>query len=113
MPSNQPAPQAWQHTGAPPPASESVPSWRQNAAAPDAGSWIPTRRFGIGLTWFAFLFFCTSLVWVATWVSPPKTVALLLIGAGYEDNPVFPANSAGQNTLRDLAAFAKKPVAGN
>lgn len=104
---------AWKQT-APSAASSrgAAPSWRQGTSRSGAGPLIPTRRIALGMTWLSFLFFCAALVWVATWVSPPKNVALLLLGAGYEDNPVFPPNCAGQAFLRELAEVVRKPASG-
>ena len=48
------------------------------------------RRFKIGLGWIIFLCVCALLIWVATWLRPPRPVRLVLVGAGYEDNLAIP-----------------------
>src|SRR4051794_19188972 len=101
--SSNPSSPSWQHSAtAAPPVRPSAPSWRQGGSTPRV-SWLPTRRLALGLTWMSFLGCCAALVWVSTWISPPQDVALVLLGASYEDNMVFPPNSAGQTVLRELA----------
>ena len=104
---------AWKHARPAPATAGALPSWRQGTTGPIGGSSLPTRRLALGFTWLSFLVFCAALVWVATWVAPPTNVALFLVGAGYEDNLVFPPNCAGQTFLKELAEAVRKPAPGS
>ena len=44
-----------------------------------------------------------ALVWVGLWYAPPRPVAVVLIGAGYEENLTLPHNVYGWRTLTRLA----------
>src|ERR1019366_5031622 len=108
MPSDFPASRSWTHAG---PATHDVvaaaPAWRSGGAIA-APSKVPTRQLALGLVWFGFLLTCMALVWVATWISPPPTVGVFLLRAGYEENEVFPPNSAGKAVLQQLRDGARK-----
>src|SRR6188768_1943669 len=80
--------------------------WRTQGELPQPLS--PRSRRGVRvLIAFLCLFaLCAALVWVALWLRPGKDTALVLIGAGYEDNLAVPHNAYGRQGLHDLAALA-------
>jgi hypothetical protein len=69
----------------------------------------PRSRRGVYIVLaFATLFvLCAVLVWVALWLRPGKDTALVLIGAGYEDNLAVPHNVYGRRGLEEMAALSR------
>ena len=70
------------------------PTWRPDVSAPEAGpQWRvahvrpavtpgKNRRFVAGSVLAGFMVLSGLLIWIATWLSPPKPSCLVLIGAG-------------------------------
>lgn len=77
----------------------SEPSWRREPT-PRPRRFRGTR---IALVWLAVLGLTVLLVWVGTWLSPPRPAYLVLVGAGYQDNLAVPHNCYGWQTLQALA----------
>ncbi len=49
------------------------------------------------------------LIWMSTWLRPPRSVDLVLLGADYGDNLLVPHNTFGWNVLEDFAALSDDP----
>src|SRR6266849_3133903 len=82
--------------------------WRKEPATtkPTGKRWTRKRRFA--LAFIAFLLCGIGLIAVIAMWHQPKGAALVLLGAGYENNLAIPHNAYGMNGLNDLAAIAKK-----
>src|SRR5262249_3333552 len=63
------------------------------------------RGMWIVVAFLCLFVLCGVLIWVALWLRPGKDTALVLIGAGYEDNLALPHNAYGQQGLVELAAL--------
>jgi hypothetical protein len=101
----EPAP-GWKQSSTTAATDAPLAPWRRAAPAARSGARF-ARRVTLLTIWVAFLTLCTALVWVATWVSPPRDVALFILSAGYEDNVVFPPDCAGLKLQRELVALAR------
>jgi len=82
------------------------PRWRRGPAAhaPRRSRW--TRRAQLAVAVPAFAAACALLIWVSSWLRPPRPARLVLIGAGYEGNLAIPHNAYGREGLRRLARLA-------
>jgi hypothetical protein len=49
----------------------------------------------------------SALLWALSWLSPPQPAALLLWGAGYQENLAVPHNVYGWQTLSDFTTVAQ------
>jgi hypothetical protein len=67
--------------------------------------WSKRKKFG--LLWGGIFLILLAIILVILWLIPPKPVALILVGAGYEDNLAVAPNVYGWQGLRDLAEFAR------
>lgn len=65
------------------------------------------RRLKFGLAWVSLFTFTALLMWVSTWLSPPRPTRLVLLGAGYQDNLAAPHNVYGWQSLADLAELTR------
>ena len=77
------------------------PDWRKDR--PGTPFRLRRLRFlsaGIGLLATAVI-----LVWVSTWLRPPRSIDLVLLGADYGDNLLVPQNTYGWNVLEDFATL--------
>src|SRR5262245_17919435 len=74
----------------------------------------PRRHVGrVLLVLLALLLLCAALIWVSLWLRPGKDTALVLLGAGYEDNLAVPHNVYGTQGLQALAELGRvEPVSG-
>jgi hypothetical protein len=88
------------------PSDDPVADWRRGRSA--AAAKRSRGRWRIGMAWAGFLLVCAGLIWLATWIRPPRPGRLILIGAAYETNLLVPDNVAGVGGLKKLAAFADK-----
>ncbi len=93
-------------------AGESQFSWQAAGTGPEdirplrsKGRWSTRFRVFLGFVFF-FLFFA-MLVLVFLWLRPASGTAMVLVGAGYEDNLAVPHNVYGRETLNSLARLAE------
>ncbi len=100
---------SWKQATQSPPTAKPIVPWRKGAAAAQPPGKL-TGRLALGIVWFSFLALCTALVWIATWISPPRDVALYVLGADYYGNLVFPPDCAGQSLQRELAGLTRKKL---
>src|SRR5262245_41534341 len=75
------------------------PDWRRRRSSTGVR---PGRRLRLGLGWLGFIGLCASLIYVSTWLAPPKPASVLLLAANYEDNLTVPLNLAGQRTASEF-----------
>ena len=66
------------------------------------------RRVEIAVAWLGLLLLTGGLIWASTWLQPPKTSTLILLGATYDDNLAVPLNTYGWQGLLDLANVARQ-----
>jgi hypothetical protein len=59
---------------------------------------------GIGLAVIAM-----ALVFLASWIRPPRSIDLVLLGADYGDNLLVPQNTYGWNVIEEFASLANDP----
>ena len=77
------------------------PSWRKEPLAPPLG----LRRIRFLLAGTGLLVTIGLLLWLATWLRPPRSIDLVLLGADYGDDLLVPHNTYGWNVLEDLATL--------
>jgi hypothetical protein len=66
----------------------------------------------LGIAGMAALVCGGLLIWAVSWLWPLRPAAIVLIGAGYEDNLAFPANVCGLDGLHELAQPGRRQVVG-
>ena len=78
------------------------PAWRRELATRlrRPRRWLKNTKIALGILFFLLLL--CLLVWTSTWIHPPDAFALVLIGAGYEDNLTVPHNVYGWASLTAL-----------
>src|SRR5262249_42371578 len=99
----------WRHRTTEPaakPATSAERPWRQKSSHKTARRhW--SRQAKIGIATFAFLLLTAGLIWASFWLLPPKNACLVLVGAGYQENLLTPANVFGWQNLQDLAQLSR------
>lgn len=93
----------WRRTGASSEHRTAGPKWRRQAAARSPRRVRRTRALKVAGATLALGILGGLLIWVSTWLWPPKPAALILIGAGYEQNLAIPHNAYGRRSLQALA----------
>lgn len=81
------------------------PNWRKSSSRKPRR----LRRLWFGLATLGLAATAVLLVWVSTWVRPPRSIDLVLLGADYGDNLFVPQNTYGWNVLEDLASLTDDP----
>lgn len=89
------------------------PDWKQDVEPLARRSRAGTRAIRVAGTLAVFTVSCGLLVWVSTWLRLPRPVALVLVGAGYENNLTIAPNVHGWRGLSDLAATAASSHGGS
>lgn len=89
------------------------PRWRRDQAGPQRVPFRKSRYFRTGVLGLLALFFIALLIWVSSWLSPPRPACLVLIGAGYEENLAVPANVYGRKSMGDLADLTRAGAKGS
>lgn len=79
------------------------PDWHQTLHKPRRR----LRRVQFVAAWLGLLALTSGLIWASTWLQPPKSSSLVLIGATYDDNLAVPLNTYGWQGLDDLAGVAR------
>ena len=88
------------------------PRWRREPLQPTGVTRGRARRLLVVAAGSVLAIALGLLLWVLSWLSPLKPAALVLIGAGYEENLAFPANVYGWDGLGGLAAVTtEQPTA--
>lgn len=77
------------------------PCWRKERAGKPLRL-RPLRLFSAGIGLAATI---VALFWISMWLQPPRSIDLVLLGAGYGDNLLVPHNTYGWNVLEDLATL--------
>lgn len=80
------------------------PLWRREAASGRSLA----RRLQLGLATALLLGLTTMLIWASTWLRPLEPSAVVLIGAGYEQNLAVPPSVCGWRSLQDFADLAQQ-----
>jgi hypothetical protein len=82
-----------------------APRWRRGGDSPTTGP-VTRRSLAVraALTVAAAAALVVAFVWVVLWLRPLRPAALVLAGAGYQENLAIPHNAYGLNGLKALAA---------
>ncbi|WP_406695658.1 vWA domain-containing protein [Singulisphaera sp. Ch08] len=93
----------WRRTGASSERRASGPKWRRQLEARSPRRVRRTRALKVAGASLALGILGGLLIWVSTWLWPPKPASLVLVGAGYEQNLAIPHNAYGRKSLQMLA----------
>jgi len=89
------------------------PRWRRDQDGAKRVPFRKSRYFRTGVLGLLALVFIALLIWVSSWLSPPRPACLVLIGAGYEENLAVPANVYGRKSMTDLADLTRAGTKGS
>ncbi|SIO60649.1 hypothetical protein SAMN05444166_6473 [Singulisphaera sp. GP187] len=93
----------WRRTGASSERRSAGPKWRRQLEARSPRRVRRTRALKVAGAALALGILGGLLIWVSTWLWPPKPASLFLVGAGYEQNLAIPHNAYGRRSLQVLA----------
>jgi hypothetical protein len=106
MPTDQPR-RAWKKDAPSSRKTQTRHAWNRDADAPVASATRWSRKSKLFSVAAGFIVMTGLLVWVILWLLSTQAPALLLVGAGYQQNLVVPHNVYGWQGLQDLTGWAE------
>lgn len=81
-----------------------APAWRSGPPRRSGGF----RKTRIGAAWLGTLALLGMFIWASSWLHPPRSCSLVLLGAGYQENLAIDENVYGWQSLSDLAEVVRE-----